>query len=370
MQRLNPSSLSMAYRYRNRRSILYYSCCAAAASFSFPSRVVTAFSSMSSSKSNSILGKTLVSVPDAIQLHSQQDVKFIDGTWWLDKSRNGRLDFENGPRIANARYLDIDDISSKHPENLPHMMPDAKLQSSAMAAMGIGNSNNDHQHLIVYGAQDCMFVTRAYQQLRTTGHPKEYCHLLDGSLQEWMELDGPIEAKGSTPSYPVLDASSLEQNDNDEYSYQATEPLNVVGIDELWKMIDDGKTMSSDNPEVLIVDARSQGRFVGTAPEPRPGLRGGHMPGATSLPIIDLLDPDNKVRFKPKAQLQEILRQKGILPLNKDQRIVSTCGSGVTACALLAALDIVGEDGTKAVDLYDGAWVQWGGRSDTPIVKD
>ena len=143
-----------------------------------------------------------------------------------------------------------------------------------------------------------------------------------------------------------------------------------MGIDELWKMIDDGKTMSSDNPEVLIVDARSQGRFVGTAPEPRPGLRGGHMPGATSLPIIDLLDPDNKVRFKPKAQLQEILRQKGILPLNKDQRIVSTCGSGVTACALLAALDIVGEDGTKAVDLYDGAWVQWGGRSDTPIVKD
>ena len=145
MQRLNPSSLSMAYRYRNRRSILYYSCCAAAASFSFQSRVVTtvgAFSSMSSSssKSNSILGKTLVSVPDAIQLHSQEDVKFIDGTWWLDKSRNGRLDFENGPRIANARYLDIDDVSSKHPENLPHMMPDAKLQSSAMTAMGIGSS--------------------------------------------------------------------------------------------------------------------------------------------------------------------------------------------------------------------------------------
>mmetsp|Transcript_2058 Transcript_2058/g.4294 ORF Transcript_2058/g.4294 Transcript_2058/m.4294 type:complete len:348 (-) Transcript_2058:783-1826(-) len=344
--------LMLSTSRRKSLPVLYY-CCAS----SIVSRAAAFSRTMSSS---SILGKTQVSVQDAISLHS--DLKFIDGTWWLDKARNGRQEFETGPRIANARYLDIDDISSKMPDNLPHMMPPAALQSSAMDVMGIQSTD----HVVVYGRDDCMFVTRAYMQMRIMGHPKELCHLLDGSLEEWVDAGGPIEEEGCPPSQPLVDASSLTSGATP--TYQATEAQNIVSMDDLKTWIDEGKTMG-ENPEILVVDARSKGRFEGTAPEPRPGLRGGRMPGSINLPIIDLLDPSNKVRFKPKDELEQILKDSGI-PLggNSSSKIVSSCGSGVTACAIMTALDILDEDSSN-VYLYDGAWTQWGGQPDTPIVK-
>lgn len=358
---------------RSSLPLLYYSYCAS----SIPSHVASFSRKMSSStpaakgsggSGSSILGKTLVSVPDAIGLHDEGDrgyVKFIDGTWWLDKSKNGREDFEKGPRISKARYLDIDDVATKTPDNLPHMMPPSWLQGASMDAMGIRKSD----HVIVYGSRDCMFVTRAYMQMRTMGHPKELCHLMDGSLEEWIDSGGPIEEAGAPPSHPVIDASSLTES-TEPPTYEATHPQNVVVMDELQAMIDNGNA-SGENPDTLVIDARSAGRFAGTEPEPRPGLRGGHMPGAINLPITELLDPENKVRLKPAEELEKVLRGSGIpLPLGASgQKIVSTCGSGVTACALLAALDVLDED-TSRVYLYDGAWVQWGGQSDTPIIKD
>ena len=343
---------------RSTLPVLYYICAS-----SIAPRAASFSRNMSTkAAASSILGKTQVSIPDAISLHGESDVKFIDGTWWLDKARNGRKEFETGPRISKARYLDIDDISSKTLDDLPHMMPKASLQSSAMDAMGIRTTD----HVVVYGRDECMFVTRAYMQMRTMGHPKELCHLLDGSLEEWIDFDGPIEREGSPPSHPPLNASSLEAGAT--ATYQATDPQNIVNMGDLKTWIDEGKTMG-ETPDVLVVDARSKGRFIGEAPEPRPGLRGGHMPGAISLPITDLLDPSNKVRFKSKDELKKILEDSGIsLPLG-GSKIVSSCGSGVTACAILTALDILDQDSSN-VYLYDGAWTQWGGQSDTPIVKD
>lgn len=343
---------------RTALPVIYY-CCAS----SLVSRAAAFSSKAMSSSSSSILGQTQVSVPDAISIY--EEVKFIDGTWWLDKSRSGRKEFELGPRIAKARYLDIDDVSSKTPDNLPHMMPAASLQSSAMDAMGIQSTD----HIVIYGREDCMFVTRAYMQMRIMGHPKELCHLLDGSLEEWIEAGGPIEEEGSAPSQALVDASSLKAETT---NYKATEAQNIVCMDDLKTWIDEGKTMG-ENPEVLVVDARSKGRFEGTAPEPRPGLRGGRMPGSVNLPITELLDPSNKVKFKPKDQIQQILANAGI-PLGESgsstsTKVVSSCGSGVTACAMMAALDILDED-TSNVYLYDGAWTQWGGQDDTPVVKD
>ena len=328
---------------------------------------VSAFSmKMSSSITNTdrIHGQTLVSIPEAIALLSDNSsVKFIDGSWWLGGERDGRTEFENGPRITNARFLDIDDISTKTPDNLPHMMPSALLQSAAMDAMGI--DKNDH--VVVYGGKDCMFITRAYWQMKIT-HPIGKCHLLDGSLQDWIDGGGPIEAKGTTPAYPVVDSENLI--DEKKTIYEATSPQNaVVDMDELKSLIAEGKTVDKDSG-VLVVDARSPARFSGEAEEPRPGLRRGHMPGAKNLFFLDLLDPDNKNKFKSKEELQRIIQDAGIdLPLLPGSKIISSCGSGVTACTILTALDIIGEDPSHSY-LYDGAFAEWGGQPDTPIVKD
>lgn len=321
--------------------------------------------SSSSGTLNSLLGKKTVPIPDAIGLHGNSNVKFVDGSWWLGKDRSGRQDFETGPRIADARFLDIDDIATKTPDNLPHMMPSSYLHSAAMDAMGIGNSD----HVVVYGAKDCFFISRAYIQMRTMGHPQEFLHLLDGSLQDWIDAGGPIEAEGTAPNYPVLDAETLLEKTKLQTIYDATDPQNVVDLEELKTLITEGKT-ADENPAVLIVDARSKERFLGEVEEPRPNLRLGHMPGAKNLFFMDLVDADNKVRFKSKEQLRQIIQEAGItLPLSPDTKIISSCGSGVTACSLLAALDILGEDSSQ-VYLYDGAWIQWGSQSDTPIVKD
>lgn len=324
--------------------------------------------STSSITPEGIHGKTLVSVPDAIALHDSPNVKFIDGSWFLGTDRNGRQEYKQGPRIANARFLDIDEIATKTPDNLPHMMPSARLFGATMDALDI-DDNNDH--VIVYGSQDCMFVSRAYIQMKTMGHPKDQCHLMDGSLQDWIDNNGPIEAKGTEPSFPVIDHAKATEvaEDSNAVKYDATTMQNVIDIEELKELIAQGKTTDKTSG-VTVVDVRSNARFMAEVDEPRPGLRLGHMPGAKNLFFADLLDPTNTNRFKSENELRKLIMDAGIsLPLKSNDKIISSCGSGVTACVLLVALDIIGEDWTKAY-LYDGSWAQWGSKKDTPIVQD
>jgi thiosulfate/3-mercaptopyruvate sulfurtransferase len=266
--------------------------------------------------------------------------------------------------------LDIDEIATKTPDNLPHMMPSAQLFGVTMDAMDISKDD----HVVVYGSHDCMFVSRAYIQMKTMGHPKDRCHLMDGSLQDWIDASGPIEGEGTSLKYPVINheqASELAAAATGKATtkYQATEPQNVIDMEELKRLIADGKT-TNDDSGILVVDARSSDRFLGKVDEPRPGLRRGHMPGSKNIFFVDLLNPENKVRFKSKEQLRQIITKAGIpLPLTANNKIISSCGSGVTACVLLVALDILGEDNNQAF-LYDGSWAQWGSHKDTPIVQD
>ena len=306
----------------------------------------------------------MVPISDAIALHPQETIKFVDGSWFL-ADRNARQEFLDHPRIAGARYFDIDDIADKESSPYLHMMPFPQLFAAAMDAMGISNDD----HIIVYGSQNCPFVHRAWFQIRNMGHGDELTHMLDGSLADWQAQGGPMEE--GTPSNPIVSSQDLVSKNtarsNEPTKYVATEPQNVVDKEEVKRIIAEGA-----NADAILVDVRAPERFRGEVEEPRPGMRLGHMPGAKNVFFKDLLNPDNVLQFKPKSELLEILKNGGIdeaILNDKEKRIVVHCGSGATACALVAALELCGRD-PKGNFVYDASWSEWGGVSDTPIEKD
>mmetsp|Transcript_52665 Transcript_52665/g.127685 ORF Transcript_52665/g.127685 Transcript_52665/m.127685 type:complete len:478 (+) Transcript_52665:33-1466(+) len=403
---------------------------------SYHRRKSTASTSMAM---NMIHGKTFVSVEDAFALHpsssssssssekSDKNVVFVDGSWFLPTlGRNGKEEFLEGPRIEGAKFLDIDDIAtpttSEGGQQLPHMMPSNDLFSKWMDTMEI--TTNDH--VIVYGSKECPFVSRAFWNVRTF-HPPNQCHLLDGSLQDWIDANGPIEEKGTEPKCPIVTASQLSSSSLEpKYKPRSIDPKNnIVDLDKVKQSIENGSVVKnvasgddSSSESMVIVDARSNGRFIAVADEPRPGLREGHMPGkknsllymacyrvpdstldgasslyfsyhyvhrppsplkktkgAINIPFNSLLQESNVNRYLPREDLVTILEKNGLVSDNgkgNKTRIVSSCGSGVTASCLLVALtSVIGPDRVDDVAyLYDGSWIEWGGDKDTPVVTE
>ena len=278
------------------------------------------------------LASTIVSTRWLADRLDSPALRVVDASWYLAAGRNPRKEYQAG-HIPGAVYLDIDDIS--HPSSpLPHTLPDPDLFARRVGALGIG----DEHQVVVYDASGAnLSAGRVWWMFKVYGHPD--VAVLDGGFGKWRAEGRPIESDAMTPVpghfTPRFDAG-LVRNLSDMLANLA-------------------------DPSAQVVDARSGGRFRGEDPEPRPGLQGGHIPGSRNVPYPSLVAPDGTL-LGP----DELRRRFEDAGVDLNRPIVTSCGSGVSACQLLLALDVLGH---RAHALYDGSWSEWGARPDTPIAR-
>ncbi|MFZ1816102.1 MAG: 3-mercaptopyruvate sulfurtransferase [Rhizobiaceae bacterium] len=268
---------------------------------------------------------------DALQamLHSPT-LRLVDASWYLPaQNRNGRSEYE-AARIPGAVYFDIDAVSDRS-SPLPHMLPTPDQFAKAMSALGISETDD----IVVYDGPGMFSAARVWWTFRTMGAGS--VRILDGGFDHWRAdgrpiEEGPAKAPAAAMFKPTLDAAR------------------VTGIDAIRANLKLGQS--------LILDARPLARFRGEAPEPRAGLRSGHMPGARPLPATDLVR-DGKL--KPLNELQALLDS---VFADHKRNIITSCGSGVTAAIISLALESTGH---PSHTLYDGSWAEWGQADDAPV---
>jgi thiosulfate/3-mercaptopyruvate sulfurtransferase len=258
------------------------------------------------------------------------DVRVVDGSWHMPaEARDGREEYLQA-HIPGAVFFDIDAIADPDTD-LPHMLPTPEAFAQAAGELGLPREAD----IVIYDTHGVRSAARVWWTLRAMGY--EGVHVLDGGLRKWMAEGRPIEGGEVFPRR--VEVSS------------AFAPELVRDAAEVREILQTGSAR--------MVDARSAARFSGEAPEPRAGLRSGHMPGAANLPWEQVITEDGTLR--PAGDLREVFKAAGV---DLRARIVTTCGSGVTASVLALALARLGV--TAAV--YDGSWTEWGGLADAPVV--
>lgn len=255
----------------------------------------------------------------------------VDATWLMPNvGRKGIEDYDEG-HIPGAVFWDIDAIADPA-SSLPHMMPDEATFERHMNALGIAN---DH-HVVVYDNVSMMTSARVWWTLRAFGHAR--VSLLNGGSVKWRAEGRPL---------------STETPETGTTSFAASfAPATMRSLDDIRANLAGGAEQ--------ILDARSAGRFTAAEPEPRPECRPGRIPGSFNLPFNTLIDPETST-IRPPAELSARLADSGI---DTARPVVTTCGSGITACVLALAMHLTGKDD---VAVYDGSWTEWGGRTDTPV---
>lgn len=259
------------------------------------------------------------------------DIRVVDGSWYLPAmKRDAKAEFA-AAHIPGAVHFDIDDISDTA-NPLPHMLPPAEKFASKVRKLGLG----DGSRIVVYDGMGLFSAGRVWWMFRVFGHRD--VAILDGGFRAWQAEGRPVE---SGPPRP-----------RERHFTARVNTLLVRDLDQMRANLASGREQ--------MVDARAPGRFTGAEPEPRPGLRGGHIPGSVNLPFGAMTDPATG-KLLPADALAARFRAAGIDPARP---VVATCGSGVSACALAFGLHLIG---ARDVAVYDGSWSEWGARADTPI---
>jgi thiosulfate/3-mercaptopyruvate sulfurtransferase len=257
-------------------------------------------------------------------------IRIVDGSWYLpDQGRDARAEYRAG-HIPGAVFFDIDAIADRA-SGLPHMLPNEAAFAEAAGRLGLSDTDT----IIVYDGAGLFSAARVWWTLRVFG--ARDVGLLDGGLPAWRRAGLPLEPGEACPEPARFDARLDRAAVRDHAAVAA----------------------ALESGAATIVDARSPARFSGAEPEPRPGLRSGHMPRARNLPYRRLIDDEGRLAA-PDA-IRQALAEAGIDP---NRPIVTSCGSGVTAAIVNLALARIGK--TDAA-LYDGSWAEWGSRPDSEV---
>ncbi|MBO1519608.1 3-mercaptopyruvate sulfurtransferase [Oceanisphaera pacifica] len=269
----------------------------------------------------------------AAHLHDPNLV-ILDASWYMPAAqRSGKQEWQE-QRIPGARFFDFDSKVKDESSPLPHMLPPAEQFSRQVSLLGVSNQSR----IVIYDGSGIFAAPRAWWMFKAMGHKQ--VAVLDGGLPSWVAQGLPVTSG---------EAETVTQG-HFEAKLQTTWVADTKHV----------QAALSQPKTSRILDARSIERFSGQAPDPRPGVRPGHMPGAACLPFAELLQQGH---FLPKAQLADKLTKL----LSPEQHLICSCGSGVTAAILALAADIIGH---QHIAVYDGSWVEWGGSTQLPVVTE